>query len=196
MSFRKKERVRPQSTLKLKQLEESGQLRKPKPKKRRTLEQKTAQQLIPEADKWYSRYIRLRDSSFNGSEWVGPCIDMCGRTMVVRDSDGKWKQGADNGHYVSRGVHSLRFNEFNTNLQSSYCNAWDDKQRMIEGYERGLSIKYGEDTVTELKQLAKAPDAYRRAKKPELLQIIADSKAYVSYALSHPENYYESNHKN
>ena len=189
MPFKKQVRSRPQSSLKMSQLQESGQLKKPKAKKRKTLEQKTAQQLIPEADKNYSRYIRLRDSSFSGSEWSGPCIDMCGRTMLVIDSDGKWKQGADNGHYVSRGVHNLRFNEFNTNLQSSFCNAWDDKQRMIEGYERGLALKYGEDTVKELKQLAKAPDAYRRAKKPELLQIIADSKAYVEYALAHPENY-------
>ena len=160
-----------------------------KRKKPRTLEQKTAQQLIPEADKWYSRYIRLRDSSYNGSEWLGSCIDGCGRVLIVLDGDGKWNSSSNNGHFVSRGVYSLRYDEFNTNLQSAYCNAWRDKQDMIEGYEEGLALKYGSDIVKELKKLSKRPEAYKRATKPELLQIIADSKEYIKHALTHPENY-------
>lgn len=155
-----------------------------KPKKR-GLENKTAQQLIPEADKWFSRYVRLRDSEYNGSEWVTECIDQCDRKMVVIDAEGKWKQGVDCGHYITRGVHSLRYREENTNAQSSYCNAWADKQGMIHGYEKGLALKYSEDTVKELKRLSKAPDAYKRLSKPDLLQVIADSKAYIKYTLEH-----------
>lgn len=158
----------------------------PLAKPTRGLENKTAQQLVPLADAAFSKYVRLRDCEFNGSEWVGDCIDGCGRELVVIDSDGKWKSSANNGHYISRGVHSLRFDEFNTNLQSAWCNAWRDKQDMIEGYEKGLALKYGGDTVLELKRLSKLPDAYRRQKKPELLEIIRSAKAYVEYTLAHP----------
>lgn len=160
-----------------------------KKKKRRTLQEKTAQQLVSEADKWFSKYIRLRDSHYTGNEWVGYCIDGCGRALIVIDDEGKWKASANNGHFVTRGVYSLRFDEYNTNLQSAWCNAWRDKQDMIEAYERGLALKHGEDTVKELKRLAKLPEAYKRPGKQELLQIIEDSKTYIEHALSHPENY-------
>lgn len=146
---------------------------------RRGLENKTAQQLIREADKWWSRYIRLRDSSKLNGEWVAECIDSCGRKMVVMDAEGKWKQGVDCGHFITRGVHSLRFNEFNTNAQNSYCNAWRDKEDMLEGYRKGLADKYGQDTVDELKRLSKLPEAYKRPGKQELLTIIAECKEYV-----------------
>jgi len=153
-----------------------------KKKTRRTLEQKTAAQLMEPADNAYSRYIRLRDSELIGDEWIGQCIS-CPRVLVVVDRYGKWIASSQNGHFISRGVYSLRFNEFNTNLQCAHCNAWRDKEDMLEGYRKGLALKYGEDTVTELKQLSKAPDAYKRPKKPELLQIIADCKLWVNERL-------------
>lgn len=145
---------------------------------RRKLQDKTAQQLMEPADNAYSRYIRLRDAEFKNGEWVGVCIS-CPRKLVVINSEGKWVASSQNGHFISRGVYSLRFNEFNTNLQCAHCNAWRDKEDMLEGYRKGLADKYGEDTVTELKELSKAPDAYKRPKKPELLEIIRASKEYV-----------------
>lgn len=153
---------------------------------RKKLADKTAQQLIPEADKWFSKYIRLRDASKQpDGSWVGECIDECGRTLTVIDADGKWKSEANNGHYVTRGVYSLRFDEYNCHLQAAWCNAWRDKQDMIEGYEKGLALKCGDDMVKTLKQLSKAPEAYKRPTKPELLQIIEDSKTYIKYTLDH-----------
>lgn len=83
---------------------------------------------------------------------------------------------------------SLRFDEMNTNAQSSWCNAWRDKQDMIAGYERGLALKYGEDTVTDLKRLSKAPEAYKRPSKQELLDIIADRKTQVEWILTHAQD--------
>lgn len=159
-----------------------------KPPVRKKLEQKTAAQLIPEADKWWSKYVRLRDSTFTGTDWVTECIDGCGRTGSVY-SEGKWKKGFDCGHFISRGVLSLRFSEENTHAQSSFCNAWRDKEDMLEGYRNGLALKCGDDTVKELKRLSKLPEAYKRPSKSELLQIIADAKQEVEYILAHKENY-------
>lgn len=156
---------------------------KPKVRKRKTLEQKTAQELIREADAWFSKYIRLRDSEFNGKEWVAPCIDGCGKELVVIDAEGRWKNSANNGHFISRGVFSLRFDEMNTNVQSAHCNAWRDKEDMLEGYRQGLDRKYGAGTAAELKRLSKLPDAYKRPSKAELLQLIHDCKLRIDYIL-------------
>ena len=156
---------------------------------RKKLGQKTAAQLMPVADKWFSRYIRLRDCEFTGTDWVGECIDGCGRKLVVLDADGKWKPSSNNGHFISRGVYSLRFSEENCSLQAAFCNAWRDKEDMLEGYRTGLALKCGEDTVKELKRLSKLPEAYRRPSKPDLLQVISDAKQEVEYILAHKENY-------
>lgn len=154
-----------------------------KPKKR-GLEHKTAQQLIKDADMWFSRYVRLRDSEFDGSGWKTECIDGCGRSGYVH-SNGRWIKGFDNGHFISRGVFSLRYDELNCSAQNSHCNAWRDKEDMLEGYRNGLDMKYGSGTAQELKRLSKIPDAYKRPTKPELLQIIADCKEYIRYTLEH-----------
>lgn len=159
----------------------------PKPKKRLKLEQKTAQQLVREADKWFSRYIRMRDSSYVDGKWVGPCIT-CPKQLVVRDGV-KWTTGAQNGHCLSRGFHIIRYNEFNCNLQCSHCNAWLDKDEMTERYRKALALKYGEDTHRELKTLSKAENAHKMLTKPELLQIIADCKAYILHCELNPEHY-------
>lgn len=67
---------------------------------------KTAQQLIPVADAWFSKYVRLRDSEFKGDGWYGECIDGCGRILPVY-VQGKWKSSSNNGHFITRGVMSL-----------------------------------------------------------------------------------------
>ena len=159
-----------------------------KPPVRKKLDQKTAQQLIKPADDAFSRYIRLRDCSFTGTDWVGQCIS-CDRIGVIYTGDGKWVQGWDNGHFITRGVHSLRFSEENCNLQCRHCNIWRDKDDMLQAYKKGLALKCGDDTVVELKRLSKLPEAYKRPSKSELLQIISDAKQEVEYILAHKENY-------
>lgn len=184
MLRKKRSKPSPIKELKLKQLEEQGLRKKSKKRSRKTLSQKTAQELIRVADKEYSRYVRLRDSEFNGLEWVSECI-CCGKPLLVIDSEGKWKQGVDNGHFISRGVMSLRYNEFNTNAQSAHCNAWKDKETMLEGYRKGIMDKYGKEILDELKALSKSPDAYKRPTKPELLDIIESSRKWVRFTLDH-----------
>jgi hypothetical protein len=170
---------------------------KPK-KKRKTIEQKTAAQLIDPTDGSYSRYIRIRDSTFNGSGWVGTCIS-CPRTETIcwfdADKD-KWRftQGWDNGHYKTRGMYKLRYDDFNCNLQCRHCNLWRDKGDMQKAYESGLLDKIGKVELARVEKDSKSEDSHKRPKKPELLQIIQDSKTYVNYALEHPDKYVGDDH--
>lgn len=158
---------------------------KRKPAKRRVrklLEQKTAAQLIKPTDLAFSRYIRLRDTIRIGTEFVGTCIT-CPRRLVVlhEDSDGvyRWVASSQNGHFIGRGVYSLRFDEENCNLQCARCNAWLEKNEMLKRYKKALDDKYGNGTAHKLEALSEASDAYKRPTKPELLQIIKESNSQV-----------------
>lgn len=153
-----------------------------KPKPRTRLEDKTAQKLVDPADEAFSKYIRLRDSEKQpDGTWIGYCID-CGKKKVVF-ADGRWVKGSDNGHYVSRGVMSLRYNEKNCSLQDSHCNAWRDKGDVERDYSRALDNRYGEGTAKELKRLSKLAGSHKIPPKAELLKIIEESRAYVKTTL-------------
>lgn len=180
---------------KTKPLVKSGLKRKPlqkaikprQPRKRVPLEKKNAQQLTKVADTWFSRYVRLRDSAYVGTSWVGNCIT-CDRALTVKNED-KWISSSQNGHFVGRGFHVTRFNEYNCHLQCAHCNAWLDKREMIDRYTKAVARLYGEDTVTELIELSKAPNARKMLTKPELLQIISDAKEYIAHAERNPDHY-------
>lgn len=150
-----------------------------KPKKRLKLEEKNAQQLVSIADKVFSKYIRLRDSTRHpdGSR-RGLCIS-CDRILIVQNPDGTFNGNAQNGHYVGRGNHELRFDEYNCNLQCAHCNAWRDKIAMLNGYAEGIDLKYG-DGVS--KQLQLCPVRYS-SKKPELLAVIHTYTAQIEQYL-------------
>lgn len=151
------------------------------------LEKRTARQLVKTADSWWSKYVRLRDSvkQIDGS-FVGYCIDGCGKKIVVyqiEEGVGRWKKSGDCGHFISRGIFSLRWDEYNTHLQSSYCNAWRDKVAMITGYAEMLDARYGYGTADNLQKQAKQPGAYALPPKATLLQLIKDCKQYVKDTL-------------
>jgi hypothetical protein len=160
---------------------------KPKPtstKKRVPLEKKTTRQLIPVADKFHSKYIRLRDSECTGDQWIGTCIT-CSKTGLVAYIDDKgdlrFTHGWDNGHFVSRGNYVVRFDEENVNLQCSFrCN----KMRSGEyvKYKKALRNKYAVDTPERLEKLAEElPGPEYHFSKPELLEIIHDSKVRIEH---------------
>lgn len=155
-----------------------------KRKPRRTLEQKTAQQLVKPTDDAFSRYIRIRDAQYDGTKWVGTCIS-CPRQLIIVDEFGSWNPGAHNGHFVTRGVYLLRWDEENCNLQCAHCNLWRDKDEMLTAYKKALDDKYGTGTYKKLKKASKSPDAYHRPPKQDLLQIISDSKEQVQFYLAH-----------
>lgn len=87
-------------------------------------------------DRWFSIYIRLRDSDANG---YGRCIS-CGKLVHYKD--------ADCGHFINRQHMNTRFDERNCNLQCRSCNRFDEGNNV--GYMQGLVKKYGQCVVQEL----------------------------------------------
>lgn len=103
------------------------------------LKKKTELQLLKkELDKWFSRYIRLRDCT-NSFLPYGKCIT-CG---AVRH----WKK-ADAGHFIKRQYLATRWDEKNVNLQCKRCNAFE--QGANEKYVIAIDKKWGEGTAEML----------------------------------------------
>lgn len=152
-----------------------------KPKPRKKLEEKTAQQLVKPADDAFSKYIRLRDSAWDGDRRVVKCID-CDRVGVVY-AGGKWKKGFDNGHYITRGVMTLRYDEMNCNAQSAHCNAWRDKGDVYKDYTKAVDKKYGKGVAKELRDMSKLDGAKKIPPKEDLLDIIYTCRAYIKKEL-------------
>lgn len=119
--------------------------------------------LKKEADKYWSRYIRLRDSE-NG---VCKCIS-CG---VVKP----WKD-MQNGHFVSRASSTLRFDEENCNAQCVGCNMF--KQGNQYAYSINLDMKYGDGTAKKLHD--QRFDTHKFTVL-ELEEIIHDAKEAIAF---------------
>ena len=101
---------------------------------------KSISKLKKELDKWFSLYVRLRDS-ING---ITQCFT-CGKVDHYKK--------LQCGHFQSRRHHATRWNERNCQVQCSACNVF----RYGEQWKFGLNLnaKYGEDTSFELEQLAR-----------------------------------------
>lgn len=100
-------------------------------------------------DRWFSIFIRLRDSDANG---YGRCIS-CGKVV-------HWRE-ADCGHFINRRHMNTRYDERNCNLQCRSCNRFDEGNNI--GYMRGLVRKYGEGVIEQLhvkKQLYRKYDEF------------------------------------
>jgi len=97
---------------------------------------KTISKLKKELDKWFSLYIRLRDSE-NG-------LIQCFTCGTVKN----YKSGMQNGHFQSRSHLATRFCEINCQPQCVGCNMF----KQGEQYKFGLNLdaKYGEGTAEEL----------------------------------------------
>lgn len=93
------------------------------------------------ADRYFSEYIRKRDTDYRG---LGQCITC-----------GQWKpyDKLDCGHFISRRFGATRYDEKNANAQCSKCNRFQNGNQ----YEHGKAIdkKYGEGTADELLQKSK-----------------------------------------
>lgn len=92
------------------------------------------------ADKWFSIYIRLRDS-YNG---YATCIT-CQRLFL-------WKE-VDCGHYMDRGKPMTRFNEQNAHAQCKACNRFRSGEQSIHG--KMIDKKYGLGTSEKLINLSR-----------------------------------------
>lgn len=103
---------------------------------------KPISKLKKELDKWFSLYIRLRDSNQYG---MVQCFT-CGCVKY-------YKKGMQNGHFQSRNFLATRFDEVNCQPQCVGCNMF----KQGEQYKFALNIdaKYGGGTAQELQFLAK-----------------------------------------
>lgn len=87
--------------------------------------------LIKKLDSVFSQFIRQRDR--------GRCVT-CG---VVKP----WQE-MQNGHYVPRGNHALRFDEINCNAQCENCNVYHEGQTKL--YREALIKMHGKAAILAL----------------------------------------------
>lgn len=96
--------------------------------------------LMAKADKYFSLYIRYRDTK----PWnfkFGRCIS-CGKIVPFEKGDA--------GHYVNRGNMSLRYSEDNVHFQCISCNRFQEGN--IQDYRRSLVRTCGEELVEKLER--------------------------------------------
>ncbi len=108
------------------------------------------------ASDWMSRYCRLRDAieycrkhgvditQFNRSEDLIVKCCSCGAVK-------SWVR-MDGGHFIGRGIggsSGVYFDERNNHAQCGSCNAF--KQGAPKEYEEFMLLKYGQDTIDELR---------------------------------------------
>lgn len=138
--------------------------------------------LKAKADSLFAFYVRLRDSQWQDGSRVGKCIT-CDRICVVINSLGKRQKSNGWGHFIGRGDWNLRYDEENVSLQCSHCNAWRDKNSMLDAYKLALDAKYGDGTAAKLVK-ASITDKRGSLTRKELEQIIQDSTIQIQYYLS------------
>ena len=111
---------------------------------------KTISKLKKELDKWFSLYIRLRESNEYG-------MVQCFTCGVVRG----YKDGMQNGHFQSRKHMATRFHEENCQVQCIACNMY----RQGEQFKFGMNLdaKYGEGKAEELVLIARTTMKFNRA---------------------------------
>ena len=109
---------------------------------RKTRSAKTErQQWKDKADKYFSEFIRLRDSDEQGMV-----------TCVTCSHRGHWRQ-LQNGHWITRGHEATRFDELNCNTQCRGCN-YNGGQHLR--HEAAIVRKHGAEAVQKLTDKARA----------------------------------------
>ncbi len=83
--------------------------------------------------KWFSLYVRLRDSDGNGD---CRCIT-CGRSKHYKNMDA--------GHYVPRAYMECKYDEKNVHAQCAYCNR-NQRGGMEIMYGAVIEERYGKKT--------------------------------------------------
>lgn len=109
---------------------------------------------MKKADKYFSEYIRLRDTGPGG---FGYCIT-CNKKAHISELDA--------GHFIDRSKKATRYNENNVNAQCITCNRFQSGRQ----YEHGKAIdkKYGKGTADKLlktsQQIIKAGQSFYEEK--------------------------------
>lgn len=129
-------------------------------------------QLKKKADKYYSQYVRMRDSDENG---VAECIT-CGVKKHYKQMQA--------GHFVSRKVSLLRFLDENVNAQCVGCNMFKAGEQYQ--YSKAVDLKYGDGTAEELFSQRFTTHKFTNE---ELESIIKEAKEQIKWY----ETYFENN---
>lgn len=110
---------------------------------------KTKSELLREADRLFSQFIRNRDADKNGNI---ACV-CCGKIYNLEQVDKEGKKIVQPLHFIDRGVYSLRFDEDNCHAGCSYCNLDMFLNKNGFAYRRYLefmNMTYGEEMVAEM----------------------------------------------
>lgn len=92
----------------------------------------------------FNQFIKLRDTDQYGN---GYCIDTGKRIFYLRQ-DGRWISNCDAGHFISREVRTICWNEFNVHAQLATAN----RSQIFTNYRHNLSRKIGMENVLWLEQ--------------------------------------------
>jgi len=101
------------------------------------------QNAMDTADKWFSRYIRLKFSFEMNGERFCKCYT-CGAIHHIKN--------IDNGHYCGRENKLTRFDENNARPQDTYCNRYRSGKHAQFGLN--LAAEIGVEAVDNLRQLS------------------------------------------
>lgn len=112
-------------------------------------DKQTKSQLLKEADRLFSLFVRNRDADKNGNiQCVG-----CGKVYNIDQVDKEGNKVVQNLHFIDRGVYDLRFLENNCHAGCSYCNLDMSLNKNGFAYRRYLEFMittYGEEEVAEM----------------------------------------------
>lgn len=120
--------------------------------------------LKKKADKYFSLYVRHRDADQDG---LVECIT-CRVKKPIKEMQA--------GHFVSRRVNALRFDEENVNGQCTGCNMFKAGEQYL--YAKELDLKYGEGKAEEL--MSRRHETHKFT-IPELEEIINDAKEQIKF---------------
>lgn len=130
--------------------------------------------LKKEADKFFSLYIRYRDGRYTHTRgWETQCMT-CKKWRPMKQMHA--------GHFISRAISDLRFDEENVNGQCYVCNVMRYGEQYL--YAQALDVKYGEGTAA---RLAARRTLLHKFKRAELEQIISDAKTCIAHYLREEE---------
>ena len=101
---------------------------------------KPISKLKKELDKWFSLYIRLRESTSQG---IAQCFT-CGKIDYYKK--------LQCGHFQSRRHYATRWNKWNCQVQCVKCNMFEQGEQWKFGLN--INAKYGDGTSKELEFLA------------------------------------------
>jgi len=120
---------------------------------------KSIRQLVKIADKWFSKFIRLRAADGNG---YVECVT-CGRLMF-------WKRNCHAGHFIVRQWVRTRYHPLNVHPQCCRCNLYLNGS--YENYYPYMLNEIGQDGIDHLKKVSReAPNSLDREELEAIIEL-------------------------